>query len=219
METKFYLLDRQDAVTNSTTDFYIVGEINTGSAPSCDLCGQPSGLLSWLPPYVVRIRGFGDIYGDISFGGGVDFLVSENFRTMYESNNFSGLQGFEPVTVVSATLKKKKKTVLHPNYFHVRACISNACVNDRASGIERETGINCPGCGGGSVKRLARIVLTVGTWSGEDVFYARGLPGCVLVTDRFITAYRKAGLSGGNFIDAGTYSYNSSDFSFVETRH
>jgi hypothetical protein len=43
----------------------------------------------------------------------------------------------------------------------------------------------CAECRIGSMMRLRRLVLEPGTWSGEDAFIARGLPGTIITSERF----------------------------------
>jgi len=67
----------------------------------------------------------------------------------------------------------------------------------------------CSECGlGGVIKRLRRVVLRAGTWSGEDVFFARGLPGTILASERFKSLCETAGLANCSLVDAATFSFD-----------
>src|SRR5437899_5941141 len=65
----------------------------------------------------------------------------------------------------------------------------------------------CNECRSGLIKRAARIVLEDDTWSGEDVFYARGLPGTRLTSERFKAFFDKYSINNGVLIDAAEYSF------------
>ena len=58
-------------------------------------------------------------------------------------------------------------------------------VDDRASGIDYESRWTCEECRIGHMKRLRTLVLEPNTWSGEDVFIPRGLPGTIVTSERF----------------------------------
>jgi hypothetical protein len=42
----------------------------------------------------------------------------------------------------------------------------------------------------------------------HDLFFARGLPGLYLATDRFVLAAQQSGFTGVEYVDAGTYSFD-----------
>ena len=58
------------------------------------------------------------------------------------------------------------------------------------------------------VKRLRRIVLQPNSWSGEDVFFARGLPGTILTTERFKSLSDSAELANCSLVLAEAFSFN-----------
>lgn len=83
-------------------------------------------------------------------------------------------------------------------------------LDESASGLEREDdGAVCSECGlGGIIKRLRRVILRPDTWSGEDVFFARGLPGTILTSERFKSLCETAGLANCSFVDAEAFSFD-----------
>jgi hypothetical protein len=209
----FFVFESPSAVDETTTDYTIVGPFNTGPAAECSACGEPIELLHWLPPYRVKLKVLGDRAGDVVFGGPVDFLVSERFRDLYRSSGLSGLEGFDSVDVVRvrASSSRKHRGKL-PAYYRVRATLGGAAVDDKASEIAREEASICSECRGAGVMILKRVVLEQGSWSGEDVFYARGLPGTILVSSRFVEFYNSNGLQGAVLIPALDYKYRRYGF-------
>jgi hypothetical protein len=63
----------------------------------------------------------------------------------------------------------------------------------------------------GQLRRFERIIVEEGSWSGEDVFVARGLPGVILVTSRFEEMCRINGMKNANFVLAATYHRSIND--------
>ncbi len=65
----------------------------------------------------------------------------------------------------------------------------------------------CPERGiDGIIKRARRVVVQPGTWSGEDGFIARGLPGTILAHERFKVFCGSEGFTNVNLIPAEDYS-------------
>jgi len=52
------------------------------------------------------------------------------------------------------------------------------------------------------LKRWKRVVIDAGTWTGEDVFYARGMPGTILVSERFKEVCERHGVQNAAFLPA-----------------
>ncbi|MCS6946152.1 MAG: hypothetical protein NZM12_00900, partial [Steroidobacteraceae bacterium] len=51
-------------------------------------------------------------------------------------------------------------------------------------------------------------VLKSDTWSGEDVFFARGLPGTILVSERFKSLCETAGLTSCSLVDTERFGFD-----------
>jgi hypothetical protein len=181
----FYILENPETgETDAVTDFLPTDDFTTGEAPTCKACGRAVGMLAWEPPYKVEMRFWKKHHGDISFGTGDDLLVSERFRDLFLQRGLTGLYGFFPAEVVKVMPKRMLKGI--PRYYV--ACIqrANAAIDAKASGFDREEGVVCGTCkGGGFLKSIKRVVLEEGTWQGEDVFIARGLPGTIITSRRF----------------------------------
>ena len=159
----------------------------------------------------------GRAFADIAFGGASDFLVSERFKNLYNESDLHGLEGFESVEIMKVKMRKSKIKLSPPKYFHVTVPRDTARIDDRASGLIREGGPStCLDCGSTGAIKYDRIFLMEDTWSGSDAFYARGLPGTILVSNRFAKFYRLNDITGGRLVPALQYSYNRSDYSWTE---
>jgi hypothetical protein len=96
-----------------------------------------------------------------------------------------GFERLDPVKVVRVK-RRKRGTGDPPDYWLASIQRSRAMLDDTASGLVREEAPLCEECRvGGVIKQVDRVILRPGTWSGEDVFFARGLQGTVLVSERF----------------------------------
>jgi hypothetical protein len=73
------------------------------------------------------------------------------------------------------------------------------------SGIQYIDKPSCPECRSGTLLAINGIVVEKGTWSGEDIFYARGLPGIIITTSRFREFFDAHGISGGILVPAEEY--------------
>jgi hypothetical protein len=168
-------------------------------------------MLPWLPPHRAELEALGQDFGDIAFGPGLEFLVSEQFKEPWCKTELVGLEGFFPVEI--AKVKKHKKIGGSvPNYFCVSVVRSRAAIDVVASGLERNDGTGaevCPECRlGPGVRRAQRIVLEPSTWSGEDIFIARGLPGTYIASERFKGFCERNQMKNAVLIPALEYSFD-----------
>src|SRR5262245_23837030 len=149
---------------------------NVGPAPRCPACDKFVGLLRWLPPFRVELDTWGKEFGDV-MDTGDELLVSERFKEMYTKANLTGLLGFESVEVIK--VKRHRKLIGEPpRYFMAEVVRSETTVDVVASGKEWDGGEEeCPICfdrKGGTFLRQKRVVIKSGTWTGHDIFHARG---------------------------------------------
>jgi hypothetical protein len=179
MEPHFYILEQprfgssQDRA-HGTEALHEEG-FKTGPAPRCSGCERYVGLLKWLPPFRVELETWGREFGDV-MRFSEELLVSERFKEIYTGTGLKGLLDFEPVEVVS--IKKHRKLIGEPpRYFKAEVIRSETTVDRLASGAEWEgTNTICPVCllGTGTFLRQKRVVIEPGTWTGHDIFHARG---------------------------------------------
>jgi hypothetical protein len=103
--------------------------------------------------------------------------------------------------------QKMQKRV--PTYFCCRPIQSRAAVDDTRSRLEREQGWVCEECrSGGIIKRAQSVVLESNTWSDEDIFTARGLPGIILASEHFKGFCEEHQFSNCLFVPAQKYSFD-----------
>jgi len=123
------------------------------------------------------------------FGANEEILVSDRFRQFWAESLLTGLSGFHPVKVkrVKRHRRKEAKQTEVPPYFFVDIARTRTAIDLRASGFVFDSNEDvCPEClTGGIIKKFDRIVIEPSTWTGEDIFIARGLPGTILVSERF----------------------------------
>ncbi len=183
---KFFVLQNPKAGRgDAVTDYLPVDGSRTGDAPRCPVCGNFLGMLPLVPPVRVEIEAWGSRWGDAAFGPSDQILVSDKLKKLFAEAGLVGFERFDPVVIVKAK-KRKPGAGDPPDYWLASIQRSRAALDDSASGLVRDEAPTCEECRiGGIIKRTRRIVLQANTWSGEDVFFARGLPGTVLVSERF----------------------------------
>ena len=178
-----------------------------GDALRCRGCGRYVGGLKWLAPYRAELALHGREFGDFVFGGGDDFLVSQNFVTIYRRHGLTGLSGLEPVEIVKVKSRRKKGPE-PPPYFHVVVSRSRTAIDLAASGFEWLEPPNCMECRLGDIIRWKRIVIEDGTWTGEDIFIARGLSGTILTSERFKVVCNDNHITNAIFVPAESYGHD-----------
>src|SRR5712692_1225597 len=184
----FYVLESPGTVTaKAVTDFLPLESTKKGEAPKCIKCGQYIGMLPLLPPIRVELETWGDTFGDIAFGPGEELLASKRFWNLFQSLGLTGLVPVAPADVVK--VKSHRKLIQEqPSYLCFRVVRSKAAIDEKKSGLVREGPWTCNECCiGGIIKSTERIVLERDSWSGEDIFIARGLPGRILASERMKT--------------------------------
>ena len=204
---KFWILEYAEQTERFTTHYSPCSPKNTTPAPTCKTCGQAIGARIWIPPYRVRIQLYWDEFGDFAFCGVTNILVSERFLTTYANCGLKGFVGFEKVDVLGFVAHKRKYLSQLPNYYYVRSIDSNTLIDETASHVVRVEPLRCSQCRIGGVKTIDKIVVEESSWTGDDVFFARGLPGTNIVTERFFECYTKNKITGARLIPAESYSW------------
>jgi len=183
LRVHFYVLTK--AIWSDHDTQYAEGEPNIrGDAPRCPKCDLFVGMLTWLPPYVAEITLFGSAPGDIAYNSVADLLVSRRFTEAYAQSQLAGLKGFEPVQIAHVHSKNAHSTAL-PEYFHVEVARGGAAVDDTRSHIVRSGPVTCPVCRLDGVEAIRGFTLEEDSWTGEDIFIPRGLPGIRIAGERF----------------------------------
>lgn len=210
---RFFVLKYKPGFSQGQTEFSAEEPVSLGPAPQCEACGAFLGMLGWLPPFRVVLETWGSVFGDVAYGAGCEILVSQRFRTLWLERGLTGLDGFDNVEVVR--IKRHDRSMAPygspPSYYRVRVVRGNAAVDERRSELERDDVGVCPVCRsgkGGGVTRAKRIVLEKSTWSGEDLFIARGLPGTYLTTGRFKCFCDDCKITNALLLPAEEYSFD-----------
>jgi hypothetical protein len=160
---------------------------NRGEAPRCPRCGTFIGMLKWLPPYRVELELHGQELGDFMEGPGYELLISERFAEAFRAEGLTGLEGFHPVEVQRVRRKGKgaRKPLTVPRYQVASPCYGRGAVDLVLNRVRTLRTPTCPECRTGGINAIHGFVLEPGTWSGEDIFRPRGMPGELVVSERF----------------------------------
>lgn len=206
---KFHVLKSpRDIQRPAVTDFVDADPVNRGQAPKCPSCGHFIGGLAWLPPHRAVLEVWGKEYGDIAFFMD-ELLISKRMADLYRAEELSGLQGFDEVEIVKVIRRGGSRLrTPPPPYYCVTVARSRAAIDVETSGLVLREPYTCNECRGGFIIRTARVVLEEGTWSGEDIFIARGLPGTILTSKRFKAFFDRHLINNGILIDATEYSFD-----------
>jgi Immunity protein family (Imm11) len=204
---KFYVLEHPKTAQSDTITDYFVVDVDKGEAPRCPVCGRFIGPLSLLPPLRVELKVWGQKFGDLAFGASHTVLVSERFKNQFQRSGLIGFSEFEPVKIVELLTRMPIKEP-PPKYYAVDPMRSRAAIDSQASGIDWETRPSCEECRLGHLKRLRRLILEPGTWSGEDVFIARGLSSKIITSQRFKDFCDRHAFSNCVLTDADRYHFD-----------
>jgi hypothetical protein len=187
-EMAFYVLackESSEYGSEYDTEFLAAEDAKYGEAPRCPVCGRFTGGRRWLPPLRVELELHGRHFGDVVTGfGGSDLLVSPRFEEVYRSNGLAGLEGFEQVEIVKVR-SRHRVTPEPPAYRRVDVAPSEVAIDVEETGVVRGGPIECSYCLTSTINGIRGVVIDETTWSGEDVFVPRGLPGTITVSERF----------------------------------
>jgi len=206
---RFYALERPIRHdTGAITDYSRMDSVRLGDAPQCPTCGGWVGMMRCLPPIQVELELWGPTFGDVAWGTGDQLLVSEAFKNAFQTEGLTGFDSFTPVEATRAVFCRGRISQPTPRYFMVLRSHSRAAIDDKASGVVRRDWSECKECLGGDIERCKRVVLEPGTWSGEDVFVARGFWGRILTSQRFKDFCDRHRFKNIYLIDTARYDYD-----------
>ncbi len=188
------------------TDVLDMDPHHLGDSTKCPQCGMPVSSLSWLPPYRAEIRAFTGKLGDLAYGTGDDLLVSEKFRSAWEKSELRGITEFAPLERIRfrpARLGKKPVT-----YWKFSVKHWGTRIDSSRSLIEYEGPTTCNTCLAGWIDSVRGFAVDESSWTGEDIFYAWGMPGSMIVTDRVRQLRDDHGLTNINLIPTEQYLWD-----------
>lgn len=175
-----------------------------GEAPRCEACGRPIGMRRWLPPFRVELKLHGSEWGDFAFFGPDEFLVSDRAAVAIRERKLVGLSGFEPVEVASVAGGS-----VPPTYRHIEIAFSGAAVDEANSALERGGEITCERCRSDGLDAIHGFTIERGSWTGEDVFFGRGLPGVLVATGPFKRLVEDYDLTNVTLVPTKSYEWDS----------
>lgn len=178
-----------------------------GDAPRCPTCHQYIGSRKWLPPHRISVEVWDQCFPDLLLMN-TDILVSDRFKSHWISGAFIGLSDYAPVEVDRVNWRTGSRGRL-PLYFHAKVARSRAAIDMVASGFEWDEPPSCEECRlGRNVQRWQRILIEENTWDGLDVFFARGIAGTIIVTERLKAMCEREYLRAPVFAPAETFAYD-----------
>jgi hypothetical protein len=180
----------------------------TGEAPECPKCKGALASLSWLAPHRVELETFGKEYAEVVDCGN-DLIVSDRFVMLYRAAKFKGLESFEPIQIIKVVHRRGKCKQSLPAYWKASVVLSETVIDQQASGFEWDGGPICSACRQGHlIKRWKRLIIDSQTWTGEDIFFARGLSGTIFTSARFKELCEANDITGILLIPAEEYGYD-----------
>lgn len=204
----FVLQNTKAGRGDAVTDYLPVDGSRTGDAPRCAVCGKFVGMLPLLLPVRVELEAWGSRWGDVAFGPGDQILVSDKLKRLFTEAGLVGFTRFDPVEIVK-THRLRSGAGDPPEYWLASIQRSLAALDETASDLIRDETPRCEECRlGGVLKRVRRVILEPGTWSGEDVFIARGLPGTILVSERFKRLCEDNDLANCSLVGAEEFGFD-----------
>ena len=206
---RFFLLKNPKLPGDSrVTDFVQADGSKMGQAPRCAKCGNFIGMIPLMPPVRVEIDMWGDRFGDFAFGPGDELLVARPILEKLKAASMIGLEIVGEAEIVKISTHQKTGEI-PPCYYCCRPVRSSAIVDDVKSGFVWQHAWTCDLCRlGRNLIRGRRIALISGSWSGEDIFFPRGLSGRVLVSEKFKDVVEHAEASNCVLVPAEEFSFD-----------
>lgn len=215
----FYVLEpwRSNLFNTKYTFAEIVDPQNVGDPKVtgvCPKCGTGLGRRPWIPPHYAKLSKA--VYPDLLWGAGFDLLVSDSFVSAYQKAHLSGIFQIDPPVEILKVGRQSIGTVQPPppQYHNILYVHDGVDLDDVLSHVKRLSGL-CEYCRQG-ISALRRVVLRENTWDGSDIFGALGLPGTMIVTERFKALVENNRFESGQFVAAESYRF---DFARIPHRY
>lgn len=203
---RYFVLETTIGESNAEMDFYDMADATLSDAPRCPSCNRIIGMLTWQPPFRVEIEFWENEYGDLSFFS--DYvLLSEKFVKHFNEEKLTGLDMLGQAEIIKVKPKRMIKGL--PVYYIGKVRWSKAIFDDIASEADWEKPWTCETCReSDNILRIKRVIIKEDTWDGEDIFYARGLPGTIITSERFKEFVERNHLKNIKLIEASKYSFD-----------
>ncbi len=201
--SNFFVLEH-DLRDPYSTDYLKEDPVNLGTAPTCGNCGAYIALRPWLPPYRARVTAPNEDFGDVAFGSGTSLLISDRAVEAFRAAQLTGLSSPEPVQTTA--LAKARGSTPAPTYWHVTVDRPYAAsVDESRSHLVRDSAPECEVCRTSNLTEVHGFEIDDSTWHGEDVFVARGIPGVLVVSERFKHTAEGAQLTNMNLVPTASF--------------
>jgi hypothetical protein len=203
----FYVLLGGRAGSRNDTEMLEADPVHLGDAPTCEVCRRFIGSRPWLPPYRVGLTLRGAEWGDFAFrvGDETEFLLSERAAGVIRAEDVQGLSEAAVVEGAHAV----GSHVPPPAYFQVAVARIGVAIDEESSRVIRSRPPSCSRCLSDDIAAIHGFRLEADTWTGEDVFIARGLPGGVIASRRFRQIIARYGLTNVRFTRTESYEWVS----------
>lgn len=207
---KFYILEPDGGLFGTKWAYgEKVEPIQRGDCNHCPVCDRPIGMLKWLPPHYLKLSSAKpEKWGDFLWGAGFRLLVSARFTAIYEAEGLSGIAQLYPAAnVVRIGNKKMGDLIPSPPEYHLIEIVWNAAnLDDKSSHVVRKQ-VECQ-FDRGAVESFERVVFEPGSWTGVDIFEARGLFGIIVVSERFRQIVEANALTNAQLIPSEMFAYD-----------
>lgn len=180
----------------------------------CPRCRSGLGMLPWLPPQ--RLNLSKRVYPDFLWGAGFEILLSDRTIELCRKIGIRGIVRVDPPAEIIRVGRKRIEDVKPPppEYHYIWYRYDGARLDDERSGAVRPD-TTCPYCRP-NITAIDRVVLVDGSWTALDIFEAYGLPGTILVTDRFRDMVTQNRLTGAGLLPAEEYSFDTARPPIIE---
>lgn len=198
----FYQLDTVKSQCNQDGcyAFGASGKRQFGDFPRCPACSCKIGILPWLPPYNVKIKG--DIPGDLVAGCGRSFLISNRLADALRA---AELADFEILPPMNTTNHGKRKDDVDGNYVHIHPRTVVTRMDELATLFKIHDLAGCDQCRTASRSDVKGFRVDESSWNGAHFFYPSGLYGCLIVTEPVADVFRGANFKNIHLVHQDDY--------------
>jgi hypothetical protein len=188
----------------SSAEFIACTSTLYGDSPSCPLCGRAIGHRLWSPPRCVEVNLYKGLdMEDLILGsGGPDFVITENFLSIWTSLGFTGLDGVHAVDKVLGKIRINSKRLfgvdLPSNGTRIDSALSKAVRNYRW---------DCELCDGYDLDAINGVVFEPESMSDVDIFKCINA-NIVGIRANVRELLLKEGLNLSNFVPATEYCWS-----------
>jgi hypothetical protein len=181
--------------------------LDPGGAGTCPVCEGVLGTRRWGAPHYISLSC--RKYPDVLWGAGFTVMFSVELVDLWRGAGLREPVSFaEPASVLKVRRRPVEKLVEPPpQYCNVEVRCDGALLDEEASGARRNRAPDCFYCRQG-IDAVERIAFVQGSWTGQDVFEALGLPGTLIVTERVLNLFERYNIKGVDLVAAEDYYFD-----------